>query len=168
MRSGDRQACAGRGGRPPRGTPTATVERLAAELPRKRRQPLGRRRKPRPEPPSSGLGPRPAHDLTEGHPGRPSRRYAIPRRDCLAEPPSKANGGKWRTCHLLGSDRPLPFEQLEPYMRGAKFAAVALSGRHKEHDPDLADDAARYVEMTERYRQAAIATFRAKRERSQS
>jgi hypothetical protein len=65
-------------------------------------------------------------------------------------------------------DRPLPFEQLEPYMRGAKFAAVALSRRHKEHDPDLADDAARYVEMAERYRQAAIATYRAKRERSQS
>jgi hypothetical protein len=43
-----------------------------------------------------------------------------------------------------------------------------VSRRHKEHDPDLADDAARYVEMAERYRQAAIATFRAKRERSQS
>jgi len=53
-------------------------------------------------------------------------------------------------------------------MRGAKFAALALSRRHGEHDPDLADDAARYVEMAERYRQAAIATFRAKRERSQS
>ena len=65
-------------------------------------------------------------------------------------------------------DRPLPLEQLEPYMRGAKFAALALSRRHKDHDPDLADDAARYFDMAERYRQAAIATFRAKRERSQS
>jgi hypothetical protein len=63
-------------------------------------------------------------------------------------------------------DRPLPFEQLEPYMRGAKFAATALSRRHSDHDPDLADDAARYVEMAERYRQAAIATFRAQRERN--
>jgi hypothetical protein len=62
-------------------------------------------------------------------------------------------------------DRPLPLEQLEPYMRGAKFAATALGRRHSEHDPDLADDAARYVEMAERYRQAAIATFRAQRER---
>src|SRR5216684_9190505 len=69
---------------------------------------------------------------------------------------------------MARGDRPLPFEQLEPYMRGAKFAAVALSRRHREHDPDLADDAARYFEMAERYRQAAIATFRAKRERSQS
>jgi hypothetical protein len=50
-------------------------------------------------------------------------------------------------------------------MRGAKFAALALSRRHQEHDPDLADDAARYVEMTEGYRQAAIATFRGQRER---
>ncbi len=62
-------------------------------------------------------------------------------------------------------DRPLPFEQLEPYMRGAKFAALALSRRHQDHDPDIAADAARYFEMAERYRQAAIATFRALRER---
>ncbi len=69
---------------------------------------------------------------------------------------------------MARGDRPLPFEQLEPYMRGAKFAAAALSRRHKEHDPDLGDDAARYFEMAERYRQAAIETFRARRERSQS
>jgi hypothetical protein len=62
-------------------------------------------------------------------------------------------------------DRPLPLEQLEPYMRGAKFAALALSRRHQEHDPDITGDAARYVDMAERYRQAAIATFRAQRER---
>ncbi len=69
---------------------------------------------------------------------------------------------------MARGDKPLPLEQLEPYMRGAKFAVQALSGRHKDHDPDLAEDAARYIEMAERYRQAAIATFRAKRERSQS
>jgi hypothetical protein len=66
---------------------------------------------------------------------------------------------------MARGDRPLPLEQLEPYMRGAKFAAVALSRRHHEHDPDITDDAARYVDMAERYRQAAIATFRAQRER---
>jgi hypothetical protein len=53
-------------------------------------------------------------------------------------------------------------------MRGAKFTVVALSRRHKDHDMDLAADAERYIDMAERYRQAAIATFRAKRERSQS
>jgi len=68
---------------------------------------------------------------------------------------------------MARGDRPLPFEQLEPYMRGAKFAAQALGRRHAKHDPDLADDAARYFDMAERYRQAAIATFRIKRERSQ-
>ena len=61
---------------------------------------------------------------------------------------------------MARGDRPVPLEHLEPYMRGAKFAALALSRRHAEHDPDLVDDAARYVEMAERYRQAAIATFR--------
>ena len=65
-------------------------------------------------------------------------------------------------------DRPLPLEQLEPYMRGAKFAVQAMRRRHQEHDPDIADDAARYFEMAERYRQSAIATFRLKRELSQS
>lgn len=50
-------------------------------------------------------------------------------------------------------------------MRGAKFAVQALRRRHEEHDQDLADDAARYFEMAERYRQAAIATFRAQRDR---
>jgi hypothetical protein len=50
-------------------------------------------------------------------------------------------------------------------MRGAKFAAQALSRRHGEHDPDLAGDAKRYFDMAERYRQAAIATFRLHRER---
>lgn len=69
---------------------------------------------------------------------------------------------------MARGDRPLPFEQLEPYMRGAKFGVLALSRRHKDHDPDLAADAARYFDMAERYRQAAIATFRLKRERGQS
>jgi len=68
---------------------------------------------------------------------------------------------------MARGDRPLPLEQLESYMRGAKFATLALSRRHREHDPDLADDATRYIEMAERYRQAAIETFRAKRKRSQ-
>jgi len=52
-------------------------------------------------------------------------------------------------------------------MRGAKFAAQALGRRNGKHDPDLDADAARYFDMAERYRQAAIATFRIKRERSQ-
>lgn len=60
---------------------------------------------------------------------------------------------------MARGDRPIPLEQLEPYMRGAKFAALALSRLHQDHDPDIAADAARYFEMAERYRQEAIATF---------
>jgi hypothetical protein len=66
---------------------------------------------------------------------------------------------------MARGDRPLPLEQLEPYMRGARFAAAALGRRHGKHDPDLAADAARYVEIASRYREAAIATFRLQRER---
>jgi len=69
---------------------------------------------------------------------------------------------------MARGDRPLPLEQLEPYMRGAKFATLALSRRHQLHDPDIAADAGRYFEMAERYRQAAIATFRAQRQRGAS
>ena len=66
---------------------------------------------------------------------------------------------------MARGDRPLPFDQLEPYMRGAKFAVRALARRHQDHDPDLAADAMRYFDMAERYRQAAIATFKARRSR---
>ncbi len=66
---------------------------------------------------------------------------------------------------MARGDRPLPLEQLEPYMRGSRFAALAMGRRHSAHDPDIAADAARYFEMAERYRQAAIATFRLHRER---
>ncbi len=66
---------------------------------------------------------------------------------------------------MARGDRPLPLKQLEPYMRGAKFAVRALSRRHGAHDPDIVADAERYFEMAERYRQAAIATFRLRRER---
>ena len=69
---------------------------------------------------------------------------------------------------MARGDRPLPLEQLEPYLRGAKFAARALSRRHEAHDPDIVADAERYFEMAERYRQAAIATFRLRRERGGS
>lgn len=64
---------------------------------------------------------------------------------------------------MARGDRPLPFEQLEPYMRGAKFASVAFRLRHSDHHPDIEEDAVRYFDMAERYRQAAIATFRLRR-----
>src|SRR5258708_17897605 len=60
---------------------------------------------------------------------------------------------------MARGDRPLPFEQLEPYMRGAKFGALALGRRPGERDPDLAADPARYADMAERYRQGPIWRF---------
>jgi len=69
---------------------------------------------------------------------------------------------------MARGDRPLSLGQLEPHMRSAKFAVRALSRRHEAHDPDIVADADRYFEMAERYRQAAIATFRLRRERGGS
>lgn len=62
--------------------------------------------------------------------------------------------------------QPMALESLVPYFRGARFAALAMKRRHEEHDPDLSADADRYVEMVDGYSEAALATFRLKRERS--
>ena len=56
----------------------------------------------------------------------------------------------------------MPFEQLVPYFRGARFAVVALRRRHPEA-PGLDSDAQRYIDMLDRYSEAVIATFRLKR-----
>jgi hypothetical protein len=56
----------------------------------------------------------------------------------------------------------MPFEQLVPYFRGARFAVVALRRRHSD-TPRLDSDAQRYIDMVDRYSEAAVATFRLKR-----
>ena len=66
---------------------------------------------------------------------------------------------------MARGDAPFPLENLVPYMRGGRFAVVALRHRHRHHDPDLAADADRYLEMTVRYEEAAKATFRLRRDR---
>jgi hypothetical protein len=58
-------------------------------------------------------------------------------------------------------------EQLVPYFRGARFAVVALRRRHPE-TPGLDSDAQRYIDMLDRYSEAAIATFRLKRAQGQA
>jgi hypothetical protein len=57
----------------------------------------------------------------------------------------------------------MPFEQLAPYFRGARFAVVALSRRY----PELADDAAAYIEEVDRYTENVLELFRRKRDRAQ-
>jgi len=68
---------------------------------------------------------------------------------------------------MARGDPAVPLENLVPYMRGGRFAVIALRHRHHQHDPDLAADADRYVAMTLRYEDAAKATFRLRRERAQ-
>lgn len=62
----------------------------------------------------------------------------------------------------------MPLEFIAPYMRGARFAAVAMRRRHGQHDSDLGPDAKRYIEMADRYAEAARMTFRLHRERERS
>jgi hypothetical protein len=68
---------------------------------------------------------------------------------------------------MARGDPPFPLENLVPYLRGGRFAVIALRHRHRHQDSDLAADADRYVAMTLRYEDAAKATFRLRRERSQ-
>ena len=68
---------------------------------------------------------------------------------------------------MARGDPAFPLENLVPFMRGGRFAVIALRHRHRHHDPDLAADADRYVAMTLRYEEAAKATFRLRRERGQ-
>ncbi|HVD00752.1 MAG TPA: hypothetical protein VNG93_06345 [Candidatus Dormibacteraeota bacterium] len=68
---------------------------------------------------------------------------------------------------MARGDPAFPLENLVPYMRGGRFAVIALRHRHRRHDADLATDADRYIEMSLRYEEAAKATFRLRRERTQ-
>jgi hypothetical protein len=67
---------------------------------------------------------------------------------------------------MARGDPAFPLEHIVPYMRGARFAVAAMRRRHGTHDRDLSDDAKRYVAMTERYQEAAKATFRLRNERA--
>ena len=62
---------------------------------------------------------------------------------------------------------PMPLEQLVPYFRGARFAVVALRRRHPGL-LELASDAQRYIDMVDRYSEAAVATFRLQRAQGQA
>lgn len=48
----------------------------------------------------------------------------------------------------------MPFDGLMHYFRGAKFATMALRGRHRDLGEDFRDDTKRYVQMVERYLEA--------------
>jgi hypothetical protein len=48
----------------------------------------------------------------------------------------------------------MPLRGLGPYYRGAKFAALAIRGRHRNLGDDFGDDLKGYVEMVDRYLEA--------------
>jgi hypothetical protein len=58
----------------------------------------------------------------------------------------------------------MPFEQLLPYYRGARFALIAIRRRHPE-DAALQEDTAVYIATLERYEKAVIETYRMRRRR---
>ena len=68
---------------------------------------------------------------------------------------------------MARGDPAFPLENLVPYMRGGRFGVTAMRVRHGEGYLALVDDAKRYGEMTVRFEEAAKATFRLRKEKSQ-
>lgn len=54
-------------------------------------------------------------------------------------------------------DKAIPLEGIPHYLRGAKFASLALRSRHRDVSDDFRDDARAYVQMVERYLEALTA-----------
>jgi hypothetical protein len=48
-------------------------------------------------------------------------------------------------------DRAMPLEQLLPYLRGARFAALAMGLRHRHVDPAIAEDSKAFVALMDDY-----------------
>ncbi len=59
---------------------------------------------------------------------------------------------------------PMLLEHLVPYFRGARFSLVAMKLRHAS-DTELSADIERYLAMLDQYSEAAVATFRLRRQR---
>jgi hypothetical protein len=54
-------------------------------------------------------------------------------------------------------EKAMSFDALFPYYRGARFAVLALRGRHRELGEEFRDDAKAYMEMVDRYLEAMSA-----------
>jgi len=52
---------------------------------------------------------------------------------------------------IEAGERAMALEALTPYFRGAKFASLAIRGRHRGLGDEFAADTKRYVEMVDRY-----------------
>lgn len=54
-------------------------------------------------------------------------------------------------------EKAIPLEGIPHYLRGAKFASLALRSRHRNISEEFAEDAKKYVQMVERYIEALSA-----------
>ena len=59
----------------------------------------------------------------------------------------------------------MALENMRPYFRGAMFSLVGLRLRHPELPEEVMADIERRREMLTRYTEAAMATFKLRRER---
>ena len=55
---------------------------------------------------------------------------------------------------IEAGERAIPLEGIPHYLRGAKFAALALRSRYREMSDEFRDDAKAYVQMVDRYLEA--------------
>ena len=66
---------------------------------------------------------------------------------------------------MARGDPAMPLENLRPYFRGAMFSLVGLRLRHPELEAGVVADVERRTAMLVRYSEAAVTTFRLRRER---
>jgi hypothetical protein len=59
----------------------------------------------------------------------------------------------------------MPLESLVPYYRGARFSLIGLRLRHPDLPADVRADIERRVAMLDRFTEAAVATYRLRRNR---
>lgn len=58
---------------------------------------------------------------------------------------------------IEAGEKAIPFEGIPHYLRGAKFAALALRSRFRDLSEEFKDDAKGYVQMVDRYLEALTA-----------
>ena len=64
---------------------------------------------------------------------------------------------------MARGDPPMPLENLVPYLRGGRFAMVAVKLR-RYGVPELDRQVDRYIAQADRYMAAAVATYRLRRQ----
>ena len=61
----------------------------------------------------------------------------------------------------------MPLEYLAPYYRGARFSLIGLRLRHADMPAAVQADIERRLAMLDRYSEAAVATYRLRRQRDE-